>query len=150
VTIEIRNQLEAHPDGQTFRSLFIDPTSWHSAATMLAEIGDCRERYPDYRALAADAGRCPVAVESGKARHAKFRWACDRRLRHFFDHLADASRHHNPWANDHLHPRTRPRSRTRPRHPRPRTSLSQVIWKLWQEQGTYRHAALQRLIAAKG
>jgi hypothetical protein len=31
---------------------------------MLAEIGDCRERYPDYRALAADAGQAPVAVES--------------------------------------------------------------------------------------
>jgi len=49
------------------------PDSWLCAATMIAEIGDCRERYPSYRALAADAGQAPVAVESGKAKHAQFR-----------------------------------------------------------------------------
>jgi transposase len=66
LTIEIRHALEAHPDRRTFRSLFIAPDSWLCAATMLAEIGDCRDRYPSYRTLAADAGQCPVAVESGK------------------------------------------------------------------------------------
>jgi transposase len=100
LTIEIRHALQAHPHGQTFRSLFIAPDSWLCAATMIAEIGDCRERYPGYRALAADAGRCPVAVESGKAKHAQFRWACDHRLRGAFCTLADASRPHNPWAAD--------------------------------------------------
>jgi hypothetical protein len=34
------------PDGQTFRSLFIAPDSSLCAATMIAEIGDCRERSP--------------------------------------------------------------------------------------------------------
>ena len=85
LTIEIRHALEAHPDGRTFRSLFIHADSWLCAATMLAEIGDCRERYPTYRALAADAGQAPVAVESGKAKHAQFRWACDHRLRDAFN-----------------------------------------------------------------
>ena len=84
LTIEIRHALEAHPDGPTFRSLFIAADSWLCAATMLAEIGDCRERYPTYRALAADAGQAPVAVESGKSKHAQFRWACDHRLREAF------------------------------------------------------------------
>src|SRR5207302_8201292 len=69
LTIEIRHALQAHPDGRTFRSLFIAQDSWLCAATMLVEIGDCRERYPTYRALAADAGQCPVAVESGKSKH---------------------------------------------------------------------------------
>jgi transposase len=100
LTIEIRHALQAHPDGRTFRSLFIAPDSWLCAATMLAEIGDCRDRYPTYRTLAADAGQAPVAVESGKAKHAQFRWACDHRLRDAFDTLADASRRHNPWAAD--------------------------------------------------
>ncbi|MBV8711187.1 MAG: IS110 family transposase [Solirubrobacterales bacterium] len=67
---------------------------------MLAEIGDCRDRCPTYRALAADAGQAPVAVESGKAKHAQFRWACDHRLRAAFCTLADSSRRHNPWAAD--------------------------------------------------
>jgi transposase len=44
LTIQIRTALNAHPDGPTFRSLFIDPDSWLCAASMLAEIGDCRDR----------------------------------------------------------------------------------------------------------
>jgi transposase len=97
LTIEIRHALDAHPDGATFRSLFIAADSFLCAATMLAEIGDCRERYPSYRALAADSGQAPVAVESGKSKHATFRWACDHRRREAFNVLADSSRRHNPW-----------------------------------------------------
>ena len=51
LTIEIRHALDEHPDGRTFRSLFIAPDSWLCAASMLAEIGDRRERYPSYRAV---------------------------------------------------------------------------------------------------
>jgi transposase len=73
LTVQIRHALHEHPDGQIFRSLFIASDSWLCAATMIAEIGDCRERYPTSRALAADAGQAPVAVESGKAKHAQLR-----------------------------------------------------------------------------
>jgi hypothetical protein len=68
------------PDGATFRSLFIAHDSWLCAATMLAEIGDCRDRYPSYRTLAADAGQSTVAVESGKAKRAQFRVGTGRRV----------------------------------------------------------------------
>jgi transposase len=123
LTIQIRHALQAHPDGQTFRSLFISQDSWLCAAAMLAEIGDSRQRYPTYRALAADAGQCPVAVESGKSKHAQFRWACDHRLRDAFATLADSSRHHNPWAAD-IYQRARARRRQpHPRHPHPRPRL---------------------------
>src|SRR5437764_1245725 len=153
LTIEIRHQLDAHPDGQTFRSLFIAPDSWLCAATMLAEIGDCRERYPSYRALAADAGLAPVAVESGKAKHAQFRWACDHRLRQAFCTLADASRRHNPWAADiYQQARARGASHTHATRILGR-ACSQVIWRLWHDHDTYdplQHTALQHLIAAGG
>jgi transposase len=138
LTIQIRHAINEHPDGPTFRSLFIDPDSWLCAATMLAEMGDCRERYPSYRALAADAGQCPVAVESGKSRHAQFRWACDHRLRKAFCTLSDASRRHNPWAAD-IYDRAR--------------AWTQIIWRLWHDHDTYdplQHTALQRLTAARG
>jgi transposase len=151
LTIQIRHALDEHPDGRTFRSLFIAQDSWLCAASMLAEIGDCRERYPSYRALAADAGQCPVAVESGKAKHAKFRWACDHRLRDAFDTLADSSRHHNPWAAD-IYNRARARGATHPHAARILgRAWSQVIWRLWHDHDTYepaRHTARQRLIAA--
>jgi transposase len=153
LTVEIRHALQAHPDGATFRSLFIAKDSWLCAATMLAEIGDCRERYPTYRALAADAGQCPVAVESGKSKHAQFRWACDHRLCGAFCTLADSSRRHNPWAAD-IYDRARARGATHTHATRILgRAWSQVIWRLWHDHDTYdpqQHTALQRLIAAGG
>jgi transposase len=153
LTTDIRHALQAHPDGPTFRSLFIAADSWLCAATMLSEIGDCRDRYPTYRSLAADAGQAPVAVESGKAKHAKFRWACDHRLRQAFCVLADASRRHNPWAAD-IYDRARARGASHTHATRILgRAWSQIIWRLWHDHGTYdphRHTALQRLIAAGG
>jgi transposase len=97
---EIRGALADHQDGDTFRSLFKDPKSAITAATMLSEIGDCRERYPTKQALSADGGQSPVAVESGKSKRARFRWAGDHTLRNAIGALADSSRHHNPRAAD--------------------------------------------------
>jgi transposase len=151
LTIEIRHALDEHPDGPTFRSLFIAPDSWLCAATMIAEIGDCRERYPTYRALAADAGQAPVAVESGKSKHAQFRWACDHRLRQAVCTLADSSRRHNPWAAD-IYDRARARGASHTHATRILgRAWCQVIWRLWHDHDTYdpqQHTALQRLIAA--
>jgi Transposase/Transposase IS116/IS110/IS902 family len=153
LTIQIRHALDEHPDGPTFRSLFIAPDSWLCAATMLSEMGDCRDRYPNYRTLAADGGQCPVAVESGKAKRAQFRWACDHRLRQAFDTLADSSRRHNPWAAD-IYQRARNRGASHPHAARILgRAWSQIIWRLWHDHDTYdphRHTALQRLIAAGG
>ena len=151
LTIEIRHALDEHPDGATFRSLFIAHDSWLCAATMLAEIGDCRDRYPSYRTLAADAGQSPVAVESGKAKRAQFRWACDHRLRDTFDTLADSSRRHNPWAAD-IYQRARARGASHAHAARILgRAWSQIIWRLWHDHDTYdpdKHTARQRLIAA--
>jgi transposase len=150
LTIQIRHAINEHPDGQTFRSLFIDPDSWLCAATMAAEIGDCRQRYPSYRALAADAGQCPVAVESGKSKHAQFRWACDHRLRKAFCTLSDSSRRYNPWAAD-IYNRARARGASHTHATRILgRAWSQVIWRLWQDHDTYdpqQHTARQRFIA---
>ena len=148
---QIAAAVRAHPDGEIFLSLFKSPDSTLTAATMLAEIGDCRERYPDYRALAADSGQAPVAVESGKSRHAKFRWACDHRLREALNVLADSSRRHNPWAAD-IYQRARARGAGHAHAARILgRAWSQVIWRLWQDHDTYgpqRHTARRRLIAA--
>jgi len=70
------------------------------AATLLADIGDCRARYPHRDAIAAQAGHAPVAVESGKRKNASFRWACNKRLRSALVTLADTSGRTNPWAKD--------------------------------------------------
>jgi transposase len=151
LTSEIRAALADHADGPTFRSLFIDPKSAVSAAIMLSEIGDCRERYPTGATLAADGGQAPVAVESGKSKRARFRWACDHRLRAAICTLADTSRHHNPWAAD-IYQRARARGCA---HQHAIRILGRawcgVIWRLWHDRDVYdpaRHTALQRVLAA--
>jgi len=149
--VEIRRALLEHPDGHTFRSLFIDDRTVLCPATILAEMGDNRDRYPTYRQLAADGGQAPVAVESGKSKHARFRWACDHRLRGAIDTLADASRHHNPWAKD-IYTRARQRGCTHQHATRILgRAWCQIIWRIWHDHETYdpaQHTALQRLLAA--
>ena len=150
LTSEIRAALSDHADGATFRSLFRDPKTAVCPASMLAEMGDCRDRYATIAALAADGGQAPVAVESGKSKRARFRWACDHRLRDAIATMADTSRHHNPWAAD-IYNRARARGAT---HQHAIRILGRawcgVIWRIWHDHDVYdpnRHRALQRLLS---
>ena len=144
---QIASALRAHPDGQIFRSLFKAPGSVITAAEMLAEMGDCRARYPARDALAGDAGQAAVAIESGKRKTARFRWGCNKRLRQAFCKLADSTRHWHPWAQalyanalakGHDHPRA---IRTVGR------AWCRIVWRCWQDRTPYdpaRHRALQQ------
>jgi transposase len=153
LTAEIRAALTHHADGPTFRSLFRDLKTAVCPATILAEMGDCRQRYPTVAALAGDGGQAPVAVESGKSKRARFRWACDHRLRDAIATMADTSRHHNPWAAD-IYDRARARGCS---HPHAIRILGRawcgVLWRIWHDGDVYdpaRHGALQRLITHNG
>ena len=146
---EIGQALDAHPDGQIFRSFFRSPESVICAATLLAEIGDCRRRYPHRDAIAADGGQAPVAVESGKRKHAKFRWACNKRLRNALSTLAHCTRRWNPWAAD-RYAQARARGHN---HRRALRTLgrawSRIIWRCWTTHTPYdpaRHTGLQQHI----
>jgi transposase len=146
---EIAHRVRTHPDGEIFLSLFRDPKSVICAASLLAEIGDCRARYPSAEALAADAGMSPVAVESGKRKVATFRRGADKRLREATGTLADATRHWHPWAQD-RYAAARARGQD---HPRAIRTLGRawcrVLWRCWQDGLPYdpaRHRGLQRHI----
>jgi transposase len=153
LTSEIAHAVRAHPDGDTFRSLFRDPRSVVTAARLLAEIGDCRERYPNAEALAADGGMSAVAVESGKRKQAAFRYACDKRLRDALATLSDSTRHHNPWARR-LYADARARGHDHPRAIRTvGRAWTRVLWRIWQDQTSYdpaRHRALARQLTVGG
>ena len=97
---EISEALDAHPDGEIFRSFFRSRDSVICAAILLGEIGDCRGRYPLRDAIAADGGQAPVAVQSGKRNSATFRWACNKRLRNALDILAHNAQRWNLWTAD--------------------------------------------------
>jgi hypothetical protein len=144
---EIGAILAAHPDGPIFRSFFASSTSVLCPATLLAEIGDARARYSHRDAIAAQAGCSPVADESGKRRGARFRWACNHRLRDALSTLANSIRRHNPWAAD-LYAAARARGHNHRRALRTLgRCLARVIWKCWTTHTSYdpsRHRAFQR------
>ena len=144
---QIATAMREHPDGAIFLSLFKEAQQRDLRRGLLAEIGDCRARYPTRDTLAADAGQAAVAIESGKRKAASFRWACNKRLRGAVCTLADTTRHHNPWAQD-LYASARGRGHD---HPRAIRTLGRgwcrIVWRCWQDGVPYdpaRHRALQR------
>mgnify|MGYP001820242914 FL=1 len=146
----IAEQLASHPDGAIFRSL---PRSGSvRAATLLAEIGDRRERFPAPEALICLAGVAPSTRQSGQHHAVTFRYACDKKLRDALMDFAADSRFGNDWAAD-LYGRAIARGK---RHPHAVRILARawvyVIWRCWQDGVAYdpeRHLALQRATLAR-
>jgi transposase len=147
---QIATALREHPDGEIFTSLFKGPDSVITAAEPLAEIGDCRARYPTRDALAGDAGQAAVAVESGKRKTASFRWGCNKRLRAAFCTLSDTTRHWHPWAQD-RYAAARARGHDHPRALRTvGRAWCRIVWQCWQDRAPYDpacHRGLQQHIA---
>src|SRR6478736_4574763 len=98
LSIQIDEQLALHTDAHIFTSL---PRAGRiRAARLLAEIGDCRARFPTPESLACLAGVAPSTRQSGKIRSVGFRWSCDKQLRDAVTDFAGDSRRANPWAAD--------------------------------------------------
>jgi transposase len=110
------------------------------AAQILAELGDCRERFLTEDQLAAEAGVCPVTHASGRSRGVVFRWACNQRLRQAITCFADNSRHASAWAAS-IYDRARARGC---RHAHAVRILARawirVLWRAWQDNTPYNQA----------
>lgn len=144
---QIDRQLAAHPDEHIFTSL---PRAGRvRAARLLAEIGDCRTRFPTPESLICLAGAAPSTRQSGKIRVVGFRWSCDKQLRDAVTDFAADSIKANPWAAD-LYQRARARGHDHPHAVRiiARAWLY-IIWHCWQDHTPYQpanHHALQRFL----
>ena len=145
LSTQIDAQLDAHADADIFTSL---PRAGRvRAARLLAEIGDCRARFPTPESLTCLAGAAPSTRQSGKSRIVGFRWACDKQLRDAVTDFAADTRLANPWAAD-LYNRAKARGHD---HPHAVRILSRawlhIIWHCWQDNVPYdptKHRALQR------
>ena len=119
------------------------------AATLLAEIGDCRARFPTPESLTCLAGAAPSTRQSGKLRTVGFRWSCDKQLRDAVTDFANGSRDANPWAAD-LYQRARNRGHDHPHAVRVLArAWVDIIWACWTSHSPYdpdRHGALQRIL----
>lgn len=146
--VHIASLLDQHPDAPIFQSLPRCGTI--RAATLLAEIGDCRAKFPNADSLACLAGVAPSTRASGRQRAVSFRWASNTRLRNVLCSFAGDSRKSNEWAA-HRYQQLRADGK---RHPHAERILArtwtQIIWRCWQDDQPYdpaRHAGLQKLRA---
>lgn len=132
---QISQQLTVHADAHIFTSL---PRAGRvRAARLLAEIGDCRSKFPTPESLACLAGVAPSTRQSGKMRAVGFRWSCDKQLRDAVTDFAADTVKANPWAAD-LYKRARARGHD---HPHAVRILARawlfIIWHCWQDHTTY-------------
>lgn len=142
----MREALLAHRDGPIFTSLPRAGTV--RAATLLAEIGDCRARFPDDTALAAAAGVAPSTRQSGKYLSVTYRRGCNRELRHAVTDWAQDTPRANAWAAI-KYQAARDRGCN---HPHASRILARawirVLWRCWADQVPYDpalHAGLAHL-----
>lgn len=145
--VRIKEALLAHPDGLIFQSLPRAGTI--RAATLLAEIGDCRARFPDPASLAAAAGVAPSTRQSGKFLTVAYRQGCNKQLRTALIDWAQDTPRANAWARD-TYDRARARGH---RHPHAARILAQgwtrILWRCWHDQVPYdpdRHGRLNDLL----
>ena len=150
LSVQIDEQLSLHADAHIFTSL--PRAGRNRAARLLAEIGDCRSRFPTPESLACLAAVAPSTRQSGKVRTVGFRWACDKQLRDAVTDFAGDSRRANLWAAD-LYDRAVARGHD---HPHAVRILARawlyVIWHCWQDDTAYdphRHRALQHLLRSR-
>ncbi|WP_458683408.1 transposase [Prescottella equi] len=97
LTKQIGEQVAGHADAHIFTSLPRSGTV--RAARLLAEIGDCRARFPTPESMACLAGVIPSTRRSGTSRIFGFRWAAIKQHDTVTD-FAGRSRHSNLWAAD--------------------------------------------------
>ncbi|MGO8966052.1 MAG: IS110 family transposase [Mycobacterium sp.] len=148
LSAQIEAQLDTHADAHIFTSL---PRAGRiRAARLLAEIGDCRARFPTPESLTCLAGAAPSTRQSGKSRIVGFRWSCDKQLRDAVTDFAADSRRANPWAAD-LYNKATARGHDHPHAVRilARAWLH-IIWHCWHDNLAYdptKHHALQRILA---
>jgi transposase len=147
IETQITAALTAHPDAPIFTSLPRAGTV--RAARLLAEIGDCRARFPTPASLAGPAGVTPSTRQSGHTRIVAFRWAVDKQLRDAVCDFAGDSRRDNPWAAD-LYQQARARGKNHNHAVRilARAWLT-IIYRCWTTHTPYnptQHRALQTLL----
>jgi transposase len=96
ISKRIRALLPTHPDAAIFLSF--PGMGDITAATMLAEMGEDRRRFPTPDVLLAETGTAPVTRSSGRSRTVRFRYAANKRMRHAIDWWAFVSVRENDWA----------------------------------------------------
>jgi len=140
----IAGVLERHPDAALFASF--PGTGLVTTATLLAEIGEDRTRFPSAGSLLAEAGLAPVTRQSGSSRRVGFRYAANHHLRAAWGQWMLTAIRISPWTRE-AYDAGRARGQS---HSRAIRSVGarwgRILWRCWLDRQTY-DPALDRRVA---
>ncbi len=146
---ELQQLYQQHPDRPIFASLpaageFLEPS-------LLAKLGDNRQRFPAPAVLQALAGTSPYTKKSGKKRSVHFRLACDRELRYLAQQWATASLRKSPWSVSYYQQAYQNCGSKKAAIRRLANRWLSILWKLWQTHSLYdeQYHLQQRALRAK-
>jgi transposase len=127
--------LNRHPDAELFLSF--PGVAATIAASLLAEIGEDRRRFPTPASLLAEAGLSPVTRASGRTCRVRFRYAANHHLRDAFQWWAYNSLRMSTWARD-AYDQARARGQHHHRALRGLGSRwGRILWRCWQDGALY-------------
>ncbi len=133
--LAIAGVLERHPDAALFASL--PGTGLVTTATLLAEIGEDRARFPSPGSLLAEAGLAPVTRQSGSSRRVSFRYAANHHLRAAWSLWMLTAIRISPWTRE-AYDAARARGQS---HNRALRSVGarwcRILWRCWLDRRTY-------------
>jgi transposase len=135
-----------HPDARVFASL--PGAGLVTVATLIAEIGEDRSRFPTPGSLLAEAGLAPVTRQSGSSRRVVFRYAANHHLRAIWNQWMLTAIRISPWTRaEYDAARARGQS-----HNRAVRSVGarwgRILWRCWQDRVTYDPALDRRVPVA--
>lgn len=129
---------EQHPDKDIFESL---PGAGEILVPrLIAEFGENRDRYQDFRSVQCEAGTAPITIASGKYKLARFRHACIKPFRDTLFKFAFCSLNHSSWAKEY-YDKQRASGKT---HSQAIRALSnkwaKIIFTMWKKRTIYDEA----------
>jgi transposase len=135
ISKRIRQRLAEHSDAAIFLSF--PGMGEITAATMLAEMGEDRARFPTAAVLLAETGTAPVTRSSGRSCTVRFRYAANKRMRHAIDWWTFVSVRDNNWAHD-AYQQARARGQLHNRALRGiGARWTRILWRCWTDHTTY-------------
>lgn len=139
----IAGVLERHPDAALFASF--PGTGPITAATLLAEIGEDRSRFPSPGSLLAEAGLAPVTRQSGSSRRVGFRYAANHHLRAAWGQWMLTAIRISPWTRA-AYDAARARGQSHSRAVRSvGARWGRILWRCWLDRQPYNPALDRRV-----
>jgi transposase len=142
ITRHLETRLLLHPDAEIFLSF--PGMGTVTAATLLAEMGEDRGRFPTPATLLAETGTAPVTRSSGRSISVRFRYAANSRMRHAIDWWTFVAAREDEWTRE-AYQQARARRQTHYRALRGiGARWTRILWRCWTNQPDRHHSLTAR------